>query len=64
MLSSAARLLGQVTSNRSQVISDLSSALGQLQKDLNSGVVLHTAFVSGHISEGVDRLGMLSEPIA
>ncbi|KZP34597.1 hypothetical protein FIBSPDRAFT_11673 [Athelia psychrophila] len=50
------RLLGQATSNRSQVVSALSSALGQLQVDLNSGMVLQTALVSSQTREGVDRL--------
>lgn len=52
-----ARLLGQATSNRSQVVSDLFSALEQLQEDLNSGVMLQAAFVSSQTREGVDRLG-------
>lgn len=56
-LQSAARLLGQAISNRAQVASNLSSALGKLQEDLNSGVVLHTAFVSSQTRHGVDRLG-------
>lgn len=53
----AARLLEQAISSRGKVISDLSAALGQLQEELNSKVVLHTAFISSQISEGVDRLG-------
>ncbi|KZP30581.1 hypothetical protein FIBSPDRAFT_777346, partial [Athelia psychrophila] len=52
------RLLGQAVSNRSQVISDLSTALGRLQNDLNSGVMLHTAFVSSQNRQGIERLVM------
>lgn len=52
----AARLLGQAISGRSQVVSDLSSALENLQNELNSGVAAHTALVSGQIREGVDKL--------
>ncbi|KZP24201.1 WD40 repeat-like protein [Athelia psychrophila] len=50
------RFLGQAVSNRSQTISNLSTTLTQLNNDLNSGVQLHTAFMSSHVSEGVDRL--------
>lgn len=55
-----ARVLGQAISNRSQVISDLSAALGRLQDDLNSGLTLHTAFVSSQNREGIERLGVLT----
>lgn len=54
---SSARISGQVTSHRRQVVTNLSSALRSLQEDLNAGVMLHTAFVSGQIQDGVDRLG-------
>ncbi|KZP15961.1 hypothetical protein FIBSPDRAFT_832245 [Athelia psychrophila] len=51
-----ARFLGQAVSNRSQMISNLSTTLVQLKNDLNSGVQLHTAFMSSHTRDGVDRL--------
>ncbi|KAF7967919.1 hypothetical protein HWV62_32533 [Athelia sp. TMB] len=51
------RYLGQATSNPSQMVSNLSSTLGQLQDDLSSGIMLHTAFLSSQTKEGVDRLG-------
>ncbi|KZP15984.1 hypothetical protein FIBSPDRAFT_794902 [Athelia psychrophila] len=51
-----ARLLGQAMSNRNQMISNLSTTLAQLKNDLNSGVQLHTAFMSSHTRDGVDRL--------
>ncbi|KZP10770.1 hypothetical protein FIBSPDRAFT_200091 [Athelia psychrophila] len=50
------RFLGQAVSNRSQMISKLSSTLTELRDDLNSGVQLHTAFVSSHTHDGVDSL--------
>ncbi|KAF7967840.1 hypothetical protein HWV62_32914 [Athelia sp. TMB] len=59
----ARRLVGQVASNRGQMISELSSTLDQLREDLMSGLVLQTAcvssktaFVSSQIKTGVDRL--------
>ncbi|KAF7982120.1 hypothetical protein HWV62_29841 [Athelia sp. TMB] len=52
----AGRFVGQAVSNRGQMVSDLSSKLGQLQDDIMSGVVLHTAFLSSQTKEGVDRL--------
>ncbi|KAF7987115.1 hypothetical protein HWV62_313 [Athelia sp. TMB] len=52
----AARLAGQAIVNRSQTISDLSSKLNQLRKDLKSGVFLHTAFVSSQTRDGVNQL--------
>ncbi|KZP29374.1 WD40 repeat-like protein, partial [Athelia psychrophila] len=53
----SSRFLGQMTSNKSQVVSDLSSSLGQLQKDLNLGVVLQTAFKSSQTHELMGRFG-------
>ncbi|KZP15997.1 hypothetical protein FIBSPDRAFT_794912, partial [Athelia psychrophila] len=50
------RFLGQAVSNRSLMISNLSTTLAQLKNDLNSGVQLHTAFMSSHTRDGVDRL--------
>ncbi|KAF7966616.1 hypothetical protein HWV62_37635 [Athelia sp. TMB] len=59
----AGRFVKQALSNRSQKISDLSSTLGQLQDELTSGLLLHTAcvssktaFVSSQIKKGVGRL--------
>ncbi|KAF7967813.1 hypothetical protein HWV62_32971 [Athelia sp. TMB] len=52
----AARLAGQAIVNHSQTISDLSSKLNQLRKDLKSGVFLHTAFVSSQTRDGVNKL--------
>ncbi|KAF7982115.1 hypothetical protein HWV62_29831 [Athelia sp. TMB] len=52
----AGRFVGQAVSNRVQMISALSAKLGQLEADLKSGVVLHTAFLSSQTKEGVDRL--------
>ncbi|KAF7967810.1 hypothetical protein HWV62_32965 [Athelia sp. TMB] len=52
----AVRLAGQAIVNRSQTISDLSSKLNQLRKDLKSGVFLHTAFVSSQTRDGVNKL--------
>ncbi|KZP04133.1 hypothetical protein FIBSPDRAFT_968406, partial [Athelia psychrophila] len=51
-----ARFLGQMTSNQSEVVSDLSASLEQLQKDLNSGVMLQTAFESSQTRKVVERL--------
>ncbi|KZP24326.1 hypothetical protein FIBSPDRAFT_1012222, partial [Athelia psychrophila] len=50
------RFLGQAVSNRSQMISKLSSTLTEFRNDLNSDVQLHTAFVSSHTRDGVDSL--------
>ncbi|KAF7974289.1 hypothetical protein HWV62_12428 [Athelia sp. TMB] len=52
----AGRFVGQVVSNRVQMISALSAKLGQLEADLKSGMMLHTAFLSSQTKEGVDRL--------
>lgn len=52
----AARLLGQAISSRSQMVSNLSTSLEKLQNELDSGVAVHTAFVSGQIREVVNRL--------
>ncbi|KZP10825.1 hypothetical protein FIBSPDRAFT_989169, partial [Athelia psychrophila] len=52
------RFLGQAVSNRSLMISNLSTTLAQLKNDLNSGVQLHTAFMSSHTRDGVDRLAL------
>ncbi|KAF7974220.1 hypothetical protein HWV62_13201 [Athelia sp. TMB] len=52
----AARLIEQVVINRNKTISDLSSTLSQLRSDLQSGLQLHTAFVSSQTRDGVDRL--------
>ncbi|KZP29382.1 hypothetical protein FIBSPDRAFT_216561 [Athelia psychrophila] len=41
-----ARFVGQMTSNQSQMVSDLSVSLGQLQEELISGVMLQTAVES------------------
>ncbi|KZP17692.1 hypothetical protein FIBSPDRAFT_830254 [Athelia psychrophila] len=49
------RFLGQMTSNQSQMVSDLSASLGQLQEDLNSGVMLQTAFESSQTHKVVER---------
>ncbi|KZP10778.1 hypothetical protein FIBSPDRAFT_200153 [Athelia psychrophila] len=50
------RFLGQAVSNRSQMISNLSTTLAQLKNDLHSGVQLHAAFMSSHTRDGVDEL--------
>lgn len=54
------RLVGQATSNRSQMLSTLSTTLGHLKDDMNSGLQLHTAFVSTQARDGIDRLGELN----
>ncbi|KZP16034.1 hypothetical protein FIBSPDRAFT_934893 [Athelia psychrophila] len=51
-----ARFLHQATSNHSQTIEKLSATLTELKNDLNSGVHLHTAFMSSYIRDGVDKL--------
>ncbi|KZP24098.1 hypothetical protein FIBSPDRAFT_930079, partial [Athelia psychrophila] len=43
---STAQFAGQMTSNQSQTVSDLSASLGQLQEELISGVTLQTAVES------------------
>ncbi|KZP24269.1 hypothetical protein FIBSPDRAFT_427282, partial [Athelia psychrophila] len=50
------RFLDQATSNHNQTIKNLSATLTQLHNDLNSGVRLHTAFMSSHTRDGVDKL--------
>ncbi|KZP28486.1 hypothetical protein FIBSPDRAFT_927603 [Athelia psychrophila] len=50
------RFLDQATSNHSQTIENLSATLTKLNNDLNSGVHLHTAFMSSYIRDGVDKL--------
>ncbi|KZP16008.1 hypothetical protein FIBSPDRAFT_976664, partial [Athelia psychrophila] len=50
------RFLDQATSNHSQTIENLSATLTKLNNDLNSGVQLHTAFMSSYIRDGVDEL--------
>ncbi|KAF7979625.1 hypothetical protein HWV62_41573 [Athelia sp. TMB] len=52
----AGRFVGQAVSNRGQMISDLSSKLGNLRDDLMTGVALHTAFLSSQTKGGVDKL--------
>ncbi|KZP24290.1 hypothetical protein FIBSPDRAFT_784956, partial [Athelia psychrophila] len=49
------RFLGQAVPNRSQMISNLYTTLAQLNNDLNSGVQLHTAFMSSRTCDGVNR---------
>ncbi|KZP24308.1 hypothetical protein FIBSPDRAFT_784966, partial [Athelia psychrophila] len=50
------RFLDQATSNHSQTIENLSATLTKLREDLNSGVQLHTAFMSSYTRDGVDKL--------
>ncbi|KZP15986.1 hypothetical protein FIBSPDRAFT_934869 [Athelia psychrophila] len=50
------RFLHQATSNHSQTIEKLSATLTELKNDLNSGVHLHTAFMSSYTRDGVDNL--------
>ncbi|KZP16029.1 hypothetical protein FIBSPDRAFT_934889, partial [Athelia psychrophila] len=50
------RFLDQATSNHNQTIKNLSATLTQLHNDLNSGVQLHTAFMSSYTRDGVDKL--------
>ncbi|KZP24297.1 hypothetical protein FIBSPDRAFT_822423 [Athelia psychrophila] len=50
------RFLDQATSNHSQTIDNLSVTLTKLREGLNSGVQLHTAFMSSYTRDGVDKL--------
>ncbi|KZP16022.1 hypothetical protein FIBSPDRAFT_68467 [Athelia psychrophila] len=50
------RFLDQATSNHSQTIGNLSATLTKLREGLNSGVHLHTAFMSSYTRDGVDKL--------
>ncbi|KZP24074.1 hypothetical protein FIBSPDRAFT_429067 [Athelia psychrophila] len=52
----ASRFLRQMTSRQSEVVSNLSASLEELQKDLNSGVMLQTAFESSQTRKVVERL--------
>ncbi|KAF7970642.1 hypothetical protein HWV62_23372, partial [Athelia sp. TMB] len=52
----AGRFVRQAVSNRAQMISELSSTLDQLRQDIDSGLNVHTAFLSSQIKEGVDWL--------
>lgn len=54
--------MGQATSKRGQMLSTLSATLAQLKDDVNSGLQLHTAFVSTQARDGIDRLGEFNDP--
>ncbi|KZP24088.1 hypothetical protein FIBSPDRAFT_429370 [Athelia psychrophila] len=55
------RFLGQMTSNQSQTVSDLSASLGQLQEELISGVTLQTAVESSQTRKVVAQTNEVVE---